>query len=682
MSKIKYFYSYASITALSVGLQVPYVIAEQQDGETTNRLGSLVIVGEKTERSLKETTSSVSVITQEDLSNTQYYSVNEAVSDLTNVVALSGAVPDIRGVKGNGAAGGFNSISGGAKARVTTLIDGVAEPFVADLTGDSGLWDVEQIEVYRGPQSTSNGRNSIGGSIYVKTADPTFDWEGAARVAYRNKDSFVDKAIVMSGPILEDTLAFRLSAQRIDAHTIGTNEPFDTNPAPYDLNGIETNRIRGKLLWQVNDDVELLFSHSSNSEEGASGRNYYVGPNPWTFERTWLRDIDTDSDTTSIRLDAQLSDDVSLDILMATMDYKWGFDSYAATISAQQQLKFDETNHIFDAKLNFGETSQTLHGFIGLAWFERDQDILSEGSVAYTGNDNSDSKALYGEVTYALSDQLDVIAGGRFERESQTRNFNIRTIDTTLDDTNSIFLPKLAFQYDVNDDHTLGFSARRGYNSAGGALNFSAGEYYLYDEETVNSYEFSLRSSLADGNLDLLANVFYNDYDGFQAQNSSRRIVNMDNAITYGAELEVAFRPRSDLELKAGFGLLKTEIKDAGDSYAAVNGNELNSAPNFTANVSVNYDVNNELSLGADVNYVGEYFGDIENVEEHIAGDYLVTRFTADYHYKNWHLAAFINNAFNEKAFTIENYADRSYPDGYFAIVEPRNAGFSVTYNF
>ncbi|KTF07147.1 TonB-dependent receptor, partial [marine sediment metagenome] len=75
-------------------------------------------------------------------------------------------MPDIRGVSGNGGAGGFNSISGGAKGRVSTLIDGVAQPFVADLSGDSGMWDLQQIEVFRGPQSTSNGRNSIAGSVF------------------------------------------------------------------------------------------------------------------------------------------------------------------------------------------------------------------------------------------------------------------------------------------------------------------------------------------------------------------------------------------------------------------------------------------------------------------------------------------------------------------------------------
>ena len=97
----------------------------------------------KADRTLKDTASSVSVITEETLRSIQNITVSQAVSEIPNVVTLTGAVPDIRGVSGNGSASGFNGVTGGARARVSTLIDGVAEPFMADLTGDSGIWDVE-----------------------------------------------------------------------------------------------------------------------------------------------------------------------------------------------------------------------------------------------------------------------------------------------------------------------------------------------------------------------------------------------------------------------------------------------------------------------------------------------------------------------------------------------------------
>ncbi|ARU55362.1 hypothetical protein OLMES_1283 [Oleiphilus messinensis] len=251
---------------LGMGLATLGLGAVAADGSDTptSTLQSVVIMGEKAERSIKETTSSVAVISEDKLSGMRYKTLREAVSEINNVVTLSGSVPDIRGVSGNGSAGGFNSISGGAKARVSTLIDGVAEPFVADLTGDSGLWDIEQIEVFRGPQSTSNGRNSIGGSIVIKTKDPSFDWEAAGRLGYRTQAQYIDTSAMISGPILEDTLAFRIAAQRLDGETLTNDaQAFESNPPSYDLNELISEKVRAKLLLTPTDQLRTLFAYSS-----------------------------------------------------------------------------------------------------------------------------------------------------------------------------------------------------------------------------------------------------------------------------------------------------------------------------------------------------------------------------------------------------------------------------------
>lgn len=219
------------------------------DADAENKsLEVITIVGEKVERTLKDSTSSVSVIDEETLTNGQYQSIASALTEIPNVVSLTGAVADIRGVSGNGSATGFNSFTGGAKARVSTLVDGVAQPFVADLSGDTGLWDIEQIEVYRGPQSTINGRNSIAGSVFIKTIDPSFDWTGAARLGYRDQDEFVDTAFALSGPILDDELAFRVMGQRVDGNTYNRGLVYETNEPKFDLNELDTQRYRAKLL--------------------------------------------------------------------------------------------------------------------------------------------------------------------------------------------------------------------------------------------------------------------------------------------------------------------------------------------------------------------------------------------------------------------------------------------------
>lgn len=489
---------------------------------------------------------------------------------------------------------------------------------------------------------------------------------------------------MVSGSIIEDTLAFRVNAQRLDAQTITDDSGFATNAPDYDLNEIETQRYKAKLLWAPVEDLDLLLTYSSNEERGDTGRVYYAADDPWAFNRIFYRNIDTQSDTTSLKLGYRVSDNVSVDILAAHIDYQWGFDSYEPTDAAEQQLVFDQSSKSLDVKVNFGEGNEALNGFVGLAYFERDQDFESTGVYAYDGKDTSDSQALYSEVTFGLTDRLDVTAGLRVEREEQSRSFNYTTFGKAgeLENAKTITLPKVVLQYAATDNTTLALSARSGYNAPGGAFAFGSGDYYYYDEETVNTFEASARSSLFDGDVSVSANLFYNDYDGYQALNSLRAIVNMDEVVTYGAEFEVLASLGAKTQLSAGLGLLETEIKDAGSDYAGATGNDLNSAPAVTANMGVTYQFTQAFKMGVSVNYVDEYYGDINNTKERVAGDYTLTRLTANYETEHWVIAAFVNNAFDEQAFTNQEPVGRSYPDGYVSVVDPRTAGASVTYMF
>ena len=216
----------------------------------------------------------------------------------------------------------------------------------------------------------------------------------------------------------------------------------------------------------------------------------------------------------------------------------------------------------------------------------------------------------------------------------------------------------------------------------GGAFAFASGDYYYYDEETVRTLEFSVRSGSADGRFSVRANVFYNDYDGYQALNTNREIVNMEEAVTYGVEVEFNAQLTDHLALRGGLGLLETDIKDAGDEYAAADGNELNSAPPVTGNVGLTYSFAMGLELGIFARYVDEYYGDVLNTDERVAGDYTLTSLSANYYADNWHIAAFVNNALDSDEFITREPPGRTAPEGYVAVLDPRSVGLSVTYQF
>ncbi|MGB0988270.1 MAG: TonB-dependent receptor, partial [Pseudoalteromonas spongiae] len=350
-------------------------------------------------------------------------------------------------------------------------------------------------------------------------------------------------------------------------------------------------------------------------------------------------------------------------------------------ITRQQTLTTEEQNLTIDGKMRFGLNNDALYGFVGLAYFDREQDYKSVGGSIYHGHDESDSKALYGEVNFEFANAFTLIVGGRVEKESQYRDYFENEL-SVLDQDNTITLPKLVLQYAISDATTATVSARKGYNSAGGALDWFAGEYYYYDSESVNTFETGIRSSLNNGNINVSANLFYNDYSDYQATNLQRRISNIDSVVTYGLEAEISAMVTQDLRLNAGLGLMNSEIKDDSPQYESINGNELSSAPGITANLGASYWFTDALSAKASVSFVDDFYGEISNSEERIAGDYTVARVSLNYELENWIINAFINNLADEEAVTVYEPAGRRFPDGYAAVVDPRTFGGSITYRF
>ncbi|MEZ7276462.1 TonB-dependent receptor [Pseudoalteromonas sp. 68 DY56-GL68] len=675
--------SLSAVIAASLLVTNTAVLADDESNRKS--MDTIVVTGEKTEKSLKETMSSVAVVDTSLIENGQLASISEALSEMANVVVLTGAVPDMRGVSGNGGATGFNSFSGGSKARVSTLIDGVSQPFVADLTGDTGLWDMEQIEVYRGPQSTSNGRNSIAGAVYMKTKAPTQEFEGAVRVGYRNQDNYFDTAAVISGALVEDVLAFRLSTQYIDGETFSNPPVYDTNPTDQELNKLDTSSTRAKLLYTPFEDLSVQLTYSTYNEEGNAGRKYFEAAEPTDYIPLFQRILDTESDTTQLNVDYKINENFSLDVLVAYMDYKWAFDAYEPQQSAESDVSMDESNVTLDTKLNFGLNSDFYSGFVGFAYFDRDQDFESVGATYYFGDDSSKSTAIYGESSFNLNSQLTLTAGLRIEREEQVRNFNMAfrgdMLVEQLDDSHTLRLPKLALQYKITEETTLFASARRGYNAGGGALDFTAEDYYYYDEETVNTYEIGSRSVLNNGDLNISANVFYNNFNGYQALSAARRITNIEDAHSYGLELEAYSMLGDQWQLHGGLGLLKTKIDESSAFPEAVD-NDLNSAPELTASLGLSHWFTDSLKVNLSANYVDEFYGDLTNTEERVAGDYTLTRLTITYDTEQWLISAFINNAFDEQEYTAREPASGRYPQGYVGVVNPQTLGASVTYRF
>jgi outer membrane receptor protein involved in Fe transport len=237
----------------------------------------IIVTGEKRQASLQDTVTSVAVTTAEDIEALNIVDLEDVLRRTGNAgfqTVGSGRNEQfvLRGVPSQG-------VTGGGTSPVSTLyIDGAVVPNQAAGAAISNAWDVQQIEVLRGAQSTVQGRNSLIGAIVVRTQEPTFDWDYAGRVTYGSHES-LEAAASVGGPLIEDALAFRLSLQRQESD--GYIDRLDGSAGDAE----ETTVLRGRLLYApVGSPVRLSLTGIYTDE--TDGSTLIDGANPSAFRQT------------------------------------------------------------------------------------------------------------------------------------------------------------------------------------------------------------------------------------------------------------------------------------------------------------------------------------------------------------------------------------------------------------
>lgn len=648
------------------------------ENNATVQLNEVTVTGEKIERSLQETTTAVSVFKGDTIDASQTKSAYDVASQVPNMINNPSDLPVIRGVSGAGPASGMHAFISGARPRISTSVDGLSEGWSGQRYLDIGAWDIEQIEVLRGPQSTTQGRNSIGGAVVINTKDPTFEPEGAVRIGYENEDDKALLAAMISGPIVEDELALRLAAQGVYGHGFINYTGAST---PWDASEIKQGSVRGKMLW-IPKDIEGLIVKTTVSHRSQEGEymNEISNPDISLFQDVVtssnpVRYTDTTTTTVSVDVEYAINDDLKLYTLLGHSDYKASFEQATLVMP----LDLDEKSTTFETRLVHDPKGGLLTSMVGLYFYNRTQDIATDGMTLLSGDDEIKTAALFTEESLHVSDSLDIIFGGRVEREHQERDVSYKRganmASTDTDTAETVFLPKVGLNYKLTSEHNLGFTIRKGYTPGGGSIYVSAVPYtyYEFDKEEVWTYEATTRSLMLNKSLTLNTNLFYNDYDGYQGL-LSNRITNIPEGKSYGFEAEASYRLSSDLELHGGFGLLRSEITEAptGTNYK---GNEFNYAPHFTGNVGFTQHFGGGFFFGSDLSYVGEYYSGIDNNEAYIAGKYTLVNANVGYETKSYTIRTYVKNALDEDVLY-------SYRGTNLQVGQPRTFGVTFDYRF
>ena len=249
------------VTADSFAVTRNFVSQDATDPEGFD-LGTLVLEGDLLGREVGDVSPGTSVVTGDALETASNADLDAVINNQPNVFNPEGGfLPSIRGIDGTGVV--TRTGDAGKQPRVPIVIDGVPTPYFAgsSLTRPS-TWDRSSVEVARGPHPTSTGRNAIGGAIRLFSNLPTFEQEGAVRLSYHNQQDTGGVALMLNTPLIEDQLAFRLTAETSEGESyIDSITPIATG---IDVEGESLRQIRAQLLYDPQGIPGLSLNFSAD----------------------------------------------------------------------------------------------------------------------------------------------------------------------------------------------------------------------------------------------------------------------------------------------------------------------------------------------------------------------------------------------------------------------------------
>ncbi|WP_299011445.1 TonB-dependent receptor [uncultured Shewanella sp.] len=569
---------------------------------------------------LEDVPASVTVIDQQQMQDEGAQHFEDILNSVANLNWSGGSSRpkyfQIRGV------GEQEEYKGAPNSSVGYIIDDI------DLSGlgmVSSLYDLQQVEVLRGPQGTQYGANALAGLIYLKSNDPTFEPEHGLEASVGSDDlrtfsGYSSGAVTDSGDVL-----YRVSVQQHNQNGYMNNQYLGRD----DTNARDEFTGHGKLRWFATDelqfDLSLLFANYNNGYDawtldnngentltdtpgvdeqktsGASLKTTYDG-----FEQFELTSLTSMAKTThTLSYDGDWANPdywsaFSCDGEACDYNYFWGKTGHRQTLTQEIRLNSNDNSRLF-----FDSTDW----LVGVYYMDltEDNDLYSE----YNTYPDEVLQSDYDAQSYAIFGQLDTDLGNGFLLSLGLRLE--RRFSDYSDSNKETFAPNetlwgghVSLSKAFWEHHESYIRVARGYKAGGFNMSLpsSFSDKTQFDSETLYNYEMGLKSSWLDGDLSSNVALFYMDRQNQQVSasqqdpdNPQRFILYTENANTsrnYGAELETNWYATDNLVLYSSLGWLETAYgnyvyQDKYGNDIDLSGRELAHAPKFSYSLGATY---------------------------------------------------------------------------------------------
>ncbi|WP_164844087.1 TonB-dependent receptor [Croceicoccus ponticola] len=583
----------------------------------------IIVTGERSGLSLFETDTSVTVIGHDQIEDMPAPDrIEDLLAQVPNVTFGSGGDgPTVRGMDATGALRDLSAFLGGNRPRLTVQIDGRAISYNELAFGLTSIWDVHQVEVFRSPQTTTQGRNAIGGAIFVETRDPAFAWDGRARFILGDAHTR-QLSGSLSVPVVDDALSVRFSG---DMRRSRTSSQIENRVPQIDYNDDRSDLARIKLIARpggaAGPELRLSFQHVRSQMP-----QIVAVSTPFRDRQDKVGNygyFDVRVDALTARISTEAGSNFSIDASASIGDAHivrharkgWGeADTNATDRSGEIVVRWRPARGL-----------RVLAGISGVMTDTHQSiDVSSAGAGLGRFDDRQRSLGLFAEVTQTLANGLELGAGLRWQEDRQDRAGTLASGLITLDydRTFSAFLPKVSVAWDVHDGVRLGALAQKAYNPGGTTIALPSGTPDAFAAETLWDYEVFARAQLADGGVKISANVFRYDI-----RNAQRRLLrdfvgpdgttaviaetdNAPRAWSRGAEVSIAWSMTARLALDAALGLLDTRITRTLSPSDPILGKQFQRSPHLTSSFSARWNPSESLLLNLQMRGHSPYFSD------------------------------------------------------------------------
>ena len=588
------------------------------------------------------------------------------------------------------------------------IMDGI------DLTGIggvAGLFDVEQVEVLRGPQAAAFGANALAGLILVETAAPTAARNGKLEASMGDHD-LISIGAATGGQLTDGengSLAFRLSARMYQDNGFRKNTFLGRD----DTNARDEKTARLKLNWSpvapLELDLTLLYFDFQNGYDAWSLTN-----NSFVMTTDEPGEDSQETRAAGLRATWHVSEgvDVSYNVSVSDSDLVYGYDwdwsnpgelmaLYGPVVYWGTEVT-ERTRSVWSHDLR-ASSREAADGkqlvsrwAVGLYYrdFGEDQSYFGVSSSYAT-----ETAAAYAQARLQLSETLGLTLAGRLE------DVSIDYADefgTRLRSDDQPWGGKLALEHRFSPESLVYISIDRGFKAGGVSLGDDVPEANrVYGTETLWNYEAGWKGFLLDKSLRTQLTAFYMDRSDIQVNSSiqlgdgSTFALYKDNAASgenYGVEFELDWRVNAALRLFASLGLLETQFSDYrytdpndGETEIVLDGRRQAYAPSYNYSVGAEYLFGEGFFAGAELEGKDSYIFELPNDQS--LSSYDLLHLHLGYRTESWSITLWARNVLDELYeahgfFFANEPPDYGTPRKWISHGAPRQVGVSARLTF